>query len=243
MFEEIFNQIDSSTVFFVLSFLISFTLIHLSLSRVLNKSPQAAGVLAFLVALGVAYGLWYSGFEFEDFLDNIGWDTDLLIPIIYLVILIGIIYLLFKFGLGIMLMMAGIIFSLLSIIAYEKGFMVISGIVLILIGIFFWWRKNRSPKLPKSETSPRNGQSNMQEYYKKLNQERAKRENELKKREEIIQRNANILQKQYNELKKIHKQLRKQSPSPERDREYNEVIRRMRIINQAARKQGINLEQ
>ena len=146
MFEEIIYQIHPSTIFFVLVFLISFTLIHLSLNKVLNKNPGTAGVLAFLVALGITYGLWNYGFDVEQFIYDLGITSDILyflIPI--LIILIGT-YIAIKFGLSVIFLSLGGLIMISSFWAYKAITVFIIGLILFSTGITIAMTRKKKEK-------------------------------------------------------------------------------------------------
>jgi len=146
MFAEIFDAIGAENIFLILLFLISFAIVQFPLSRVFNKSPSLGSIVAFLVALGITAGAYFTGWDIEGIIFDLGFEMDLIIPITLLLVLVGFGYLLWKVGLGGALMALGLLFIGLSFFAYEKTITLIIGIVLLLLGLFFWWRKRRAKK-------------------------------------------------------------------------------------------------
>ena len=144
MFTEIFDAVGAENIFLILLFLISFAIIQFPLSRVFNKSPQLGSIVAFLVALGITAGIYFSGLDIEGYIFDLGFDMDLIIPIASLLILVGLGYLLWKVGLGSTLMVLGLVVTGISFFAYEKTITLIVGIVLFVIGLFFWWRRKKN---------------------------------------------------------------------------------------------------
>ena len=149
MFEEILYRIEPSTIFMVLIFLISFILVNLSLVRVLDKNRAAAGVLAFLVALGITYGIWWYGFDIQGFIYDLGITQDTLYFAIPIAIIITAFVVVVKLGFSALFLSLGGLLMALSFWAYETEIIFLMGLSLLVVGILILWAKKKR-KIPKT---------------------------------------------------------------------------------------------
>jgi hypothetical protein len=146
-----FDRIDPQTIILVLLFLIFFALIFYALSRIF-KDPYGqpnkgiAGTIAFAVTSLIIYGLYRTGFDLGSIFYNWGFSVGSLYPILAVVFLIVAFLLIWKLGFGRFLMTFGLFIILLTAfteIFYEKGLVLIIGIVLLGIGLLLGRRSRR----------------------------------------------------------------------------------------------------
>jgi hypothetical protein len=146
---DLLNSIDASTMILLLVFTISFALLNYSLSRSMFRDNKAiSGVIAFAISIGIvywvnSYGINRYGFNLENiFYDlsyGLGFSGDLLYTIIPLVLLLGTIYFIWEFGFSKTFSILGILLIMVSLtdLIYEKGIVLIIGIILVMVGFYF----------------------------------------------------------------------------------------------------------
>jgi hypothetical protein len=156
MLEFILNYINPQDLFLILIFLISFGLINFSLSKVFRSSPQLSPVLSLLLSIGVAYGIYYSGFDLENLIFSIGIDTEIILIGTLILILIGLIYLLKKIGFNKTLMIFGLCLIGLSFVSYERTIVLISGVVVFVLGLLFWMRSKKKQGIGNNQPNQQN---------------------------------------------------------------------------------------
>jgi len=148
---EFFDRIDPQTIILVLLFLIFFALIFYALSRIF-KDPYGqpnkgiAGTIAFCISAIIIYGLYRTGFDLGSVFYDWGFSVGSLYPILAVVFLIVAFLLIWKLGFGRFLMTFGLFIILLTAfteIFYEKGLVLIIGIVLLVVGLLLWRRSRR----------------------------------------------------------------------------------------------------
>jgi len=131
---DLLSEIDSSTMILGAILIISFAILNMSLSRVFKDNKPVAGIVSFVLALLITWGLNKSNFDIEDLLYNIGVPSEFLFALLPLIILGGFIFMFMKWrGKG--LIFIGIFFILSSFVVYEKGLVVILGILFLIGGI------------------------------------------------------------------------------------------------------------
>jgi hypothetical protein len=146
------DSIDASTMILVSVFIISFVLLHFSLSHVFKRENKAsAGILSFVLSLLITYGINRSGFNFEGFFYNIGISGDFLYSILPLILIGLIIFLGVKFSFSLVLILFGILFVITSFtdIFYEKGIIFILGMILFIVGLVWQMKKSKNEKNEK----------------------------------------------------------------------------------------------
>ena len=151
---DLLDSIDSSTMLLGAVFIISFFFINLSLSRIFRAKsgePQKGiWIPALIAALLITYGVNKTGFNIEELFYGIGISSDFLYFILPILLLIGIIYLGTRIGFGIMLMIIGTLFIIISFtdLIYAKGIMILLGIILLVAGFFInkKWPKKKKQK-------------------------------------------------------------------------------------------------
>ena len=146
-----FDSIDSATITLGLLFFIFFALIFYALSRVFKDqygqpNKGIAGTIALAVSLLIIYGIYRSGFNLGDLFYGFGIGKSALYLIALIIFIVLAIFLIKKIKLHGFLIVFGLLLILLTIftdIFYEKLTALIIGIVLLLIGLFLWWRKRK----------------------------------------------------------------------------------------------------
>jgi hypothetical protein len=134
---DFLNEIEPSTLILPLLFIIFFTLINFSLSKVFKGNKAVSGVAAFSVALLLVYWINRMNIDVESFFYTLGISSDVLLIIIPLFLIGGAIYLRSKFGLSTTMIVFGVLFLLGSLtgIVYETGILAVLGIILLIIGL------------------------------------------------------------------------------------------------------------
>tara|TARA_Y100000296_G_scaffold77134_1_gene98504 strand:+ start:73 stop:726 length:654 start_codon:yes stop_codon:yes gene_type:complete len=148
---NLLSSIDASTMILLLVLIISFAFINFSLSKSVFRDNKAiAGIIAFSISLGIiywinSYGVGYYGIDIEgifyDLSYNLGFSGDFLYTIIPLILLVGTIYFIWKFKISKVSLVLGILLIIASFtdFIYEKGIVLIIGIILVIVG--FWFSK------------------------------------------------------------------------------------------------------
>jgi len=152
-FSEFLDQIDQSTLILGAIFIISFSILFFSLSKILLKdNPTIAGIISVALALLLTYTANKSDFNFGDFFYNIGISGESLSLILTLVILAGIIFMMARFEKkeNVFLVLGGVLL-VASLFVYTKIILVFIGIIFLIIWIFIKSKKNKnsSGKLKK----------------------------------------------------------------------------------------------
>jgi hypothetical protein len=117
---------------------------------VFRDNKAIAGIIAFSISLGIiywinSYGVGYYGIDIEgifyDLSYNLGFSGDFLYTIIPLILLVGTIYFIWKFKISKVSLVLGILLIIASFtdFIYEKGIVLIIGIILVIVG--FWFSK------------------------------------------------------------------------------------------------------
>lgn len=130
---DLLNEIDSETMLLGVTFIISFALVNLSLQRVFKDNKPVAGVVAFCIALLIAWGINKSGFDLEDIFYSIGLSSDFLSSVLPLLVIGGFIFAMVKWqgngfiGIGVF-MLAGVFF------VEERGILILLAAASIALG-------------------------------------------------------------------------------------------------------------
>lgn len=157
---DAFYSIDPNTMILGLLFVIFFALINFALYRTL-KDKQTSGIVSFCVSLLAVYGINRTNFNVAGLFSNIGLTENLIYTVVPIIIIAGLIFMIWKLKLPWTFMLIGailIIASLIPGLIYEKGIVMIVGIVLLMLGLYLWFRRNRINK--KKGTSPTQGGTN-----------------------------------------------------------------------------------
>ena len=121
-------------------FIIIFYFSNLSISRITRGRGGAGGTIAALaISVLAVYGINRMGFDFDGFFFNLGFSESLLYTIIPLVLLLGLIYFIWVFKISKTFLVLGTLLIIVSFtdLIYEKGIVLIIGIVLMIIGFYF----------------------------------------------------------------------------------------------------------
>ncbi len=260
-----FSSIDPTTITFGLLFLIFFILIFYALSRVFKDSygqpnKGVAGGLAFAVTSLIIYGLYRTGFNFENIFYDLGLSAGSLYPILTILFLVVAIILIRKLRFSGFLMIFGLFILLLAIftdIFYEKLVAFVIGAVFFLIGLALWRRRKKkrgrgesgygydySPRKPGMFSRYREKRRDFgdMKHEQKLGYKRQRVEEEYQRRlhEGEVRRRAK-------KIKKIRgRRGRKEKPERKRQEEfkkaqkaaYNEDARRDREIQRQQAEEG-----
>jgi len=148
-FPDLLRSIDPQTMILGAIFIISFVLIFWPLSRVFRGSyGQPNKIIPFVLALTSASIItyWINRYDFgiENFLYGVGLSSDLLYIIFGIIILIGIIFFVRKFSLATFFFFGGLVLigvTFLTEFFYEKGLVATIGLIMVLIGIIWWWKR------------------------------------------------------------------------------------------------------
>ncbi|HUW43683.1 MAG TPA: hypothetical protein VMV95_01835 [Bacillota bacterium] len=151
-----FSSIDSETIILGSLFFIFFIILFAALIRTRflknnygEPNRVFAGFLAGLISLLIIYGIYRSGFNLGDLFYGFGISEDVLYFIALIIFIILAAFLIKKIKFRGFLIVFGLLLSLLAIFTnffYEKGFALVIGIVLLLIGLWLlrrWKRKGR----------------------------------------------------------------------------------------------------
>ena len=143
------DNIDSSTMILGIIFIVVFALLNYSLSRVFQDNKAIAGVIAFAISLGITWGVNKTGLDFEGFFYTLGFSEGFLATIVSLALIGGGIYLGIKYGFGIVLIVIGGLFIIISFtdFIYETGTTFIIGVIFIIIGGIVLYKWPKKPKL------------------------------------------------------------------------------------------------
>ncbi|MBI2044539.1 hypothetical protein HYT23_00620 [Candidatus Pacearchaeota archaeon] len=159
---NLLDSFDPSTLILGLLFIIFLVLLKLILSRFFQNSEGAVNVMSLCIAALMIYGIHKIGWDYENFFYDLGVEGDMLYAAIPILLIIGLFYLAKSRKEGHFLFYR--IFLILGTIAialsftdlvYEKGLMLIIGIILLLWGLWLWRRHRRklggySPSIPNS---------------------------------------------------------------------------------------------
>lgn len=158
------NTLDPATVVYGLLFFVFFTLLFLVFTRLKlfkgqRRSPwepqqtntAAAGVISFAISALMVYYLYRSGYNLQYFFDSLGFSGSLGSVLLVVIMVFVAAVIIIKFKIPGFLMVSGLFLILVSIftnLIYEKGLALIIGFGLIVIGIFVgkktkeWWGRN-----------------------------------------------------------------------------------------------------
>ena len=207
-FSDLLASIDQSMMILGTIFIVTFALLHFSLTKAFRGNKSIAGVIAFALASLITYGINKMDFNFEGFFYDIGISGDLLYILLPIIILVGIIWLANikskrtgkKFGFGNIFLILGALFIALGLtdLIYEKGAAMVIGLILMIIGIWAIFKKKRrinkkeqysqqnySKRFPHKRRERRISFSGPRKEWisrKEANERRAKEEAEIEKR-------------------------------------------------------------
>ena len=195
-FRDLFYSVDQQSLVLITVFFIFLALINFLLRKGVFKEQKAtAGIISFGLALLITYFM-EKKYTISQGIYGIGIPENLLTIIIIIVLIFGATWIIRKTKLHGFFLILGLLFIIISFTdwIYQKGALLILGIVLLLVGL---WRYSIYRKRRKIEKTIRGGKK----YEQKLI---GKREKELLKKEikEKIK-----MDKEYN--RQLRKQQRK----------------------------------
>jgi hypothetical protein len=140
---EFFDRIEPTTIVLVLVFIIIFGIIFYALSRVFKDrydepNVTLAGVISFALSALIIYGLYRYGFDLGDLFSGFGISEDLLYILLSILLIIGALFIIIKIGIKGFFLISGALLLFLGIFTdffYERFTAAIIGLVLLLIGI------------------------------------------------------------------------------------------------------------
>jgi hypothetical protein len=146
---DLFYSVDSGTMISGLLFIIFFVVINFSLSRIFKKERASGVIISLCTSLLAVYGINKTNLNLSGLFFNLGISEELLSSIIPWIILIGIVLASFvkdsatgkrRFRLyRTFLILGGVLIILgLTPIIYQKGVVLIAGIIFFLIGLGLW---------------------------------------------------------------------------------------------------------
>lgn len=153
-FSDFLNSIDESLVVLGGMFIICFGLIFLALGRIFKEKTNKAnvGIISCIFSFLIVYWVNKTGFDFEGLFFNVGISSEILYPILYILIIAAAVFVAVKWGIGIILIIIGGTFIVLSSsdFIYEKTVAFVIGAVLTAIGVWRAIERNKKKKKQKS---------------------------------------------------------------------------------------------
>jgi len=232
---DTFDLIGIDNILLVIIFLGSFTLSYIPLNKFFKNNGGIAGVLSFLVALGITAGINYTGFDISGLFLDLGIGEAILFPAVFLVLIIGIIIFIWKKGFGVFLMSLGALLFTLSWISYEDEIIRYAGVFLFIIGAFLWWRKK-----PKNSGDLNNSPKGTGFWTKKRELPEV-----LTKQRELIGSKKIKKWRQGKKLQKDYNKLKSEYSTAKNNKDWvamKNIERAIKNISQQARGAGINLK-
>jgi len=148
LLSDLLNTLDESMVILSAIFIISFSILYFSLSKLLfKKNITTSAVISVILAFLITYGVNKSGFDFNGFFFDIGVSENVLMTIIPLVILGGVVFTIIKLGSKSLFVFGGLLVAL-SFFVYAKALLIIVGIILFIIGFALWKSKKDGEENP-----------------------------------------------------------------------------------------------
>jgi len=139
---DFLSNIDQTDMILVITFIISLAVLHFAAIRGFRGNKVTAGIVSGAGAFLITYGFYKWDFNIEGLFSNIGISSDLLSSILPILLLAGLIYLIYRFRSKtfwiVGLLAIGISFTDLI---YEKGLLLLVGIVLVIIGLWIGRKK------------------------------------------------------------------------------------------------------
>ncbi|MCL5018336.1 MAG: hypothetical protein M1416_01040 [Candidatus Pacearchaeota archaeon] len=147
LLSDLLNSLDESMVVLSAIFIISFSILYFSLSKLLfKKDVTISAVISVILAFLITYGVNKSGFDFSGFFFDLGISENVFMTIIPLAILGGVVFTIIKLGSKSLLVFGGLLVAL-SFFVYAKALLIVVGIILLIIGAILATRKNKKNPL------------------------------------------------------------------------------------------------
>jgi|GEM_PF-1281122 len=145
---ELLSQLDQSTIFLFVIFIVAFSILFFALNRVFRKENTAiSGIISVALAFLITFGISRTGFDLEYTLLNIGISSEVLGIVVPLVIVGGIVFLIIKLAKDSLLVIGGL-FIFASFFVYAKLVLILIGAALIVARVLIpkgMWRRPQKP--------------------------------------------------------------------------------------------------
>lgn len=155
MINDFLYSIDANTMLLGLLFVIFFAFVQFALSKTL-RDRTSSGIISFCVSLLAVYGINRTNLNVAGLFSNIGLTENLIYTVVPIIIIAGLIFMIWKLKLPLTLILIGallIIASLIPNLIYEKGIVMIVGIVLLMVGLYLWFRaRKKKAQNPQQNT-------------------------------------------------------------------------------------------
>lgn len=154
-FDSIFYSLNPSDVFLGISFIISFALMNFILNRIkiFDSNKAIPVVISLALSIGIIYGLYNYGFNFDNMYYGLGFDSDIMSMVLPIILLLAAIAIWVKYSLGTLFLIIGSFFSLLSFIAIEKDASLIIGVIFLILGLILILLKKKLSENFKSKST------------------------------------------------------------------------------------------
>ncbi|MBU0894763.1 MAG: LPXTG cell wall anchor domain-containing protein [Nanoarchaeota archaeon] len=152
---SLLDSVDDSTMLLGSLFLIFFALLYFVTCRFFKNSltgepnKAIAGTISFLLSLLIIWGINKTGFSIQNMFYDIGISESLLSALAPIILIIGSIIVIWKLSFRWFLIILGLLFILISNLTdlvYEKGLLTTIGIIMLVIGLLFLWRRRRQER-------------------------------------------------------------------------------------------------
>jgi hypothetical protein len=165
---NVLYSIDPNTMLLGLLFIIFYVFINFSLSKVFRKERASSTIISLCVALLAVYGINKTSLDISGIFSNIGVSENTTYAVVPWIILGLTILASFakddtgkrRFRFYRLFMILGAFFILLSFFAYEQGITMIIGIVLLVLGLLFFWGSKKKDKINSQQGNNKQNSSN-----------------------------------------------------------------------------------
>lgn len=148
MYLGLLSEIDPNIIIYGLLFVIFSVIIQFALGKAL-KDRSSASIIAICVSLLSVYGLSKANFDIVNIFYGIGINNGILYTVIPVIAILGVVYLFWKVKVRVIMLALGAILIIGSRFVYEKTYVLITGIILFVIGIFFMIKAKTKGKVLK----------------------------------------------------------------------------------------------
>lgn len=142
---DLLDAIDQSTVVLYAVFIISFSLLFFSLSKMFKGNKATAGIISGILAFLLTYWVNKSEFDIEGFFFDIGISESAFSLILSIVIIGGIIFTIIKLKKS-SLFVFGSLMIISSFFVYEKIILITIGVILFIVGFILLGVKGNKNK-------------------------------------------------------------------------------------------------
>lgn len=134
---DFLDQISPSNLVLPALFIIFFSFINFSLSKIFKDNRMAAGISSLAISILIIYGLNHLDFNLDNIFYNIGIPSDVLTILVPLIFIGGVIFLVSKYKLATTFIVVGLFFLAVTVftdIIYESEFFGVLGAILLVAG-------------------------------------------------------------------------------------------------------------